>query len=111
MTDAREKAIEAAWEAAGKYGVQLRENLIEDAIAAYEAALWQPIETAPKDGSFVIVASSDSSFGWVRGFARWASVAGIDGWISYGAFDPPGNLGLGHPTHWRPIPVPPTSGA
>lgn len=37
----------------------------------------------------------------------WESVCGISGWLSRGFFNPPGELGLGHPTHWMPLPEPP----
>lgn len=40
--------------------------------------------------------------GWDEHF-----VAGIDGWIPRGFTDPPGELGLGNPTHWMPLPSPP----
>lgn len=78
----------------------------EAAIAAYEAAMWRPIEEAPKDGTPVLVATHDSTFGWVRGWARYEDLGGRigGGWVSYGFFEPPGNLGLGSPTHFRPLP-------
>jgi len=67
---------------------------------------WQPISTAPKDGRVIIVFRK--IHGWnVLGYAYWESVRGIDGWISNGFSDPPGNLGLAHPTHWCPLPPPP----
>ena len=67
---------------------------------------WQPIETAPKDGRTIIVFRN--IHGWnVLGYAYWVDVRGIDGWVSNGFSDPPGNLGLGHPTHWMPLPTPP----
>ncbi len=67
---------------------------------------WQPIETAPKDGRTIIVYRSIA--GWdVLGTAYWVNIRGIDGWISNGFSEPPGNLGLGHPTHWQPLPLPP----
>lgn len=75
---------------------------------------WRPIETAPKDGTTVIVARNmgENGFGWVRGYARWesAAIAGMDfsGWISQGFTQPAGNLGLAHPTHWMPLPAPPS---
>ena len=68
---------------------------------------WQPIETAPKDGTPIIVARHMPSWGWVRGWATWESVCGISGWLSRGFFNPPGELGLAHPTHWMPLPEQP----
>lgn len=68
---------------------------------------WQSIETAPKDGTPILVARQHKAFGWVRGWARWEDVRGISGWISRGFFPIPGELGLAHPTHWMPLPEPP----
>lgn len=74
---------------------------------------WLPIETAPKDGTPIQVARWMDIFGgtWVRGWARWESAffhdKDIGGWIAHGYFEPPGELGLAHPTHWMPLPDPP----
>lgn len=71
-------------------------------------AKWLPIETAPKDGTPVIVARHNDTFGWVRGWSHWVDVRGIAGWISHGFFEVPDEPGLGHPTHWQPLPLPPS---
>lgn len=71
---------------------------------------WRSIETAPRDGTPILVARHMREFGWIRGWAQWQSLefAGYDGgWVSYGMFEPFGNLGLAEPTHWQPIPEPP----
>lgn len=68
---------------------------------------WKPIETAPRDGTPILVARLDKAFGWVRGWSRWSGACGIYGWVSHGFFDVPGCLGLAHPTHWMPLPAPP----
>lgn len=60
---------------------------------------WQPIETAPKEGDFLI--------GWDRGlFGR--------GWITYigrpverAWFDRETGKRLPQATHWMPLPAPP----
>lgn len=65
---------------------------------------WEPIETAPKDGTPILVARHNRAFGWVRGWATWVDVRGISGWISHGFFEVPGALGLADPTHWRTLP-------
>jgi hypothetical protein len=68
--------------------------------------MWQPIETAPKDGTTVLL--------WVRGIthpvvAFW-QVGGIiseDGfWLHFllGQFD---FVEVKDPTHWMPLPTPP----
>lgn len=79
-------------------------------IVSAETLTWQPIETAPKDGTPVLLYRECA--GWsVRGWGYWVDVKGIDGWVSHGFGDPPGNLGLGHPTHWMPLPEPPALSA
>ena len=59
---------------------------------------WQPIETAPKNGTCVLVVSQHGS--WFAGFfvAYWAG----DHW-AYSV-----NRRC-NPTHWRPLPTPPAS--
>lgn len=74
--------------------------------------VWRPISEAPKDGAPIHVARWTDMFGgmWVRGWATWEDLPGLEGgWISRGYFDPPGELGLAHPTHWCPLPSPPGS--
>lgn len=75
---------------------------------------WQPIETAPHDGRPILLARKmGPPWGWVRGWGYWASLndkrrrRDLGGWICHGFFDPPGELGLGAPTHWQPLPDPP----
>lgn len=75
---------------------------IEYGLAAYEKAQWQPIETAPKDGSWILV--SDPSGTWMDS-ARFYEGA----WCSwptticqYGPEEDP-------PTHWMPLPEPPNA--
>lgn len=75
---------------------------LESALARLAAMQWRPIETAPKDGSFVDLLFKGSRM--VRARARWLErKAGWFGW-----FDP-NDCGLeiifGAPTHWaRPLP-------
>lgn len=68
---------------------------------------WRPIETAPKDGTPILVTRHDETFGWVRGWAQWESERGISGWVARGFFAIPGVLGLANPTHWQHLPAPP----
>lgn len=73
---------------------------------------WQPIETAPKDGTTVLLYREVVPFK-VVGYGRWEDVLGISGWISYGFHRGGGdasNLGLAAPTHWMPLPAPPVVG-
>lgn len=69
---------------------------------------WQPIETAPKDGSWVLLSGGSIDYGWdytadkpLAVVGQWASFAKCwqfawyDGGY-YGEYE--------NPTHWRPIP-------
>jgi hypothetical protein len=64
---------------------------------------WQPIETAPKDGTTIDVCN--------RWGDRSADVAWVDGkWRYWGVdgFGSPGWVSLDlSPTHWMPLPEPP----
>lgn len=60
---------------------------------------WRPIETAPKDGTTILVAGQGST-AWM---AKWRPMKRVpDRWES---------IGLGalpfYPTHWMPLPDPP----
>lgn len=74
--------------------------LLREAADALEAARkdgWQPIETAPKDGSEIIL--FDPDYFQRSGFeGRYSAPRG--NWLS--SYDSPVN-----PTHWRPLPAPP----
>lgn len=65
---------------------------------------WQPIETAPRDGTEVLVTGLE----YGRGPGRWMHVAAyaVDVWIV--AVDPPQQR-LHEPTHWMPKPPPPNA--
>jgi hypothetical protein len=81
--------------------------------AALSEPDWLPIpETVdatkpPFHGAPCLIARHDRSFGWVVGWGEWVSIHGIDGWISRGFYEVPGNLGLAAPTRWQPLPEPP----
>jgi hypothetical protein len=76
-----------------------------------EMSKWQPIETAPKDGSYVLIANMHGAWvaKWhpifVSGFrpsTPWASMMlNHDHIEKTGRYDPP--------THWMPLPAPPIS--
>ena len=75
-------------------GVLLNARDVGPALAAYERRLWQPIATAPADGTFVFVyaAARDG----LPAFVTWASYHPDAGWC----VDE-----LREVTHWRPFPV------
>lgn len=73
---------------------------------------WQPIETAPKDGTIILVSDKRSVSAAYWGLAPRASglvdrnypwtmldeTNGLNGWMD----------GPSGPTHWMPLPAPPT---
>lgn len=62
---------------------------------------WQPIETAPKDGSHIILARFGDEYFEISG-GEWNlhPKEGEDGLNGFEAW-------LSHPTHWMPLPSPP----
>lgn len=74
------------------------------------ASGWLGMDSAPRDGTPILVFRR--IHGWsVFGWARWFDVRGVSGWIAYGFFDPPGELGLAEPDFWQPLQLPePPSG-
>ena len=69
---------------------------------------WQPIETAPRNGSLVKLKndllSSEYLFFWNPKLKAWETkVMGVMGWRR-GCW----NDYCGKPTHWMPLPDPPT---
>lgn len=66
---------------------------------------WRPIETAPKDGTPVLLwVGVGMSEPWAQ-TARWVNEpeSGWSGWVdTYEGFD------LAEPTHWMPLPAPPS---
>lgn len=64
---------------------------------------WQPIETAPKDGTSVLTWGCVHDDGGVHMFETPSfqlSRFGETGWVSAA-------LGTHEPTHWMPLPEPP----
>ena len=62
---------------------------------------WQPIETAPKDGTLVLL----SGFGLPVWQGYWVGQVGrhaINGWTRFNSVDMEWK-----PTHWMPLPEPP----
>ena len=61
--------------------------------------MWQPIETAPKDGACILVAE----YGDVK-VAEWFRT--LSCWL--GPYDGNGDPEVMYPTHWMPLPEPPS---
>ncbi len=66
---------------------------------------WQPIESAPRDGSHLLLARPDWKVPW-HGFYRMSETSEAkrfgEGWGRTNFGDPPLK-----PTHWQPLPDPP----
>lgn len=87
-----------------------RDDVIEFARAVIARAAvpttWQPIETAPKDADFILLAAGDhvSVGGWTSDLdcgADWEGQIGMAGWWVVDS------LGGCEPTHWMPLPAAP----
>lgn len=62
----------------------------------YRRADWRPIETAPKDGTDILI--------WSRaGREIGKYLAGREAWLGHGD----NGSGWRTPTHWQPLPEPP----
>ncbi len=75
-----------------------------EAVASARAEGWQPIETAPKDGAHILVAKPGSQpiRAWFQNHRWWMHGRGpFDG-------SPVDLTGNHAPTHWMPLPAPPT---
>jgi hypothetical protein len=71
---------------------------------------WQPIETAPKDGTALLVINGPKGGYYTESFqigiARWSRAYGhkSDEWLSTVCCD---GVSAFEPTHWMPLPEPP----
>lgn len=77
------------------------ESFLPEADAVLEAVGWQPIETAPKDGTAVMVWASQYHVArWER---RWSVMlrGELDAWWVAPELDV-------KPSHWHPLREPPT---
>ena len=100
--DTYESAI-SAWNA--------RTHSAEIAGALRDAEGWQPIETAPRDGSRILAmirwSWSDGTDGEAQDVIYW--YAGGKFWVCGTPMNYVQGLDEGvEPTHWRPLPAPPT---
>lgn len=110
MTELDKDGLEAAIaEIPDGSSARTRRQVAVDVIRAYLDAAdeWRPIETAPKDGTDVLVSRRDDDGEGEFAVAQW--------WVHAWAFmsgrpgDMPALLGF-IPTHWRPLPSPPKEG-
>lgn len=64
---------------------------------------WQPIETAPRDGTRLLLWWNERAM-----ISFWADRVGFKGWQPVsGEVLNVGNRAMWNPTHWMPLPEPP----
>ena len=119
MTDDRERALFEAWAENNGYDLKMFYNkhvymhsgaemawLVWQAradIARREAGAWQPIETAPRDGTWFVAACDDTKWNVLPRIVRFK-----DKYDRYPISDP-GVVWTIAPTHWMPLPAPPAA--
>jgi hypothetical protein len=62
---------------------------------------WQPISTAPRDGTPVVLWAKLAHFPYRRREGYWKKSIWVSGWFTIDY-----DLELSHPTHWMPMPEP-----
>ena len=110
MTEAGARLIEAAKEAVAiAKGEQPAARIHVNGFAYVTEDRWQPIESAPKDGTAVLLHYTTSPFGGVAYLIEgaWHQVHTepdelFDGWETPFGF-------VGEPTHWTPLPPLPST--
>lgn len=110
MTDELVKRLEAEADRLRADDVRAA-HAMDDARDRIEALMaerqWQPIETAPKDGTDIIVLLTHMerprawTGRWHKGLKRWSIDHGMQ------RYQP---AEMAYPTHWMPLPQPPTEG-
>ena len=71
---------------------------------------WQPISSAPKDGTRIMVYACAHNRHWFGSGYYFKGVPGDgEGWIAHSFYTAPENDSSGsfQPTHWMPLPAPP----
>ena len=70
---------------------------------------WKPIETAPKDGTKILICVWDIGGYWDMEVSQWLKNVSYKDEFGknkkYTGFAP--DVGIGGPTHWMPLPAPP----
>lgn len=85
----------------------LRTHSAEIAGALRDAERWRPIESAPRDGTYILLGHEGSH----SEEGRWMGDASRNHWGETGWFASDDDVLCEHPskpTHWRPLPAPPT---
>jgi hypothetical protein len=91
----------------GPYDERVIRFALQLAIEHMKRGQWQPIETAPKDGTTIIIFDSYSDDKSIDGYgvctARWDY--SLKWWIMHQRYS--NVISLINPTHWMPLPQPP----
>ena len=66
---------------------------------------WQPIETAPKDGTGILACDATGWVGEVSWWRQWYNDENNPGWMIANCDEEYG--GYVQATHWMPLPSPP----
>lgn len=82
-----------------------------------EAGPWQPIETAPKDGTVILLGFPPSKYlsgtvrcgAWVQNGCHINHGTGLDGTGWFALYISSGFVKVKEPTHWMPLPNPPAA--
>lgn len=81
---------------------------LEQAATLLDAAGgWQPIETAPKDGSRFLAAEWDGQ-GWIIGPCLWCKTPHVPLYGFHFTEGDPENWEIANPSAWQPLPAPPS---
>lgn len=78
------------------------EGITEIDVVKFQATEWQPMETAPRDGKLILVFAPGTSDKWDGDLGSLTTVC---------AWHPDAGFcvcELREPTHWMPLPDPPT---
>lgn len=84
----------------------LRAAIASGSVVCRVADEWRSIENAPPMTYVLVGRDMGEPWGFVRGTGYFKE-GSISGWVCRGICDPPGELGLGNPTHWQSLPAPP----
>ena len=81
---------------------------------------WQPIATAPRDGTWILLAGGGINYGWDGGdappcvagqFTTYLNGGTVDGHWKFAWYDGGYYGEYEDPTHWMPLPAPPAPAA
>jgi len=83
------------------------ENIASSAITAYLSAMWKPIETAPKDGTRVLIEDRGIYIAYWSERCAFEQFKTMPGWQIFDCEDGWYSVAAEAPTHWMPLPAPP----